>query len=155
MVDTETGWQGELADEGASSRGAGAEDRPASLRWKFSELLADPAVKARWEKVRRYFFLRESTYDMTNRCNLRCDGCYYYEGAKQFTREIGDPVAWRELMRREKERGITFVVLAGAEPSLVPELLAVCFAAGLHRDQRRPPHRSSGRIPDPYLRLGE
>jgi MoaA/NifB/PqqE/SkfB family radical SAM enzyme len=128
MVDTETGWQGELADEGASSRGAGAEDRPASLRWKFSELLADPAVKARWEKVRRYFFLRESTYDMTNRCNLRCDGCYYYEGAKQFTREIGDPVAWRELMRREKERGITFVVLAGAEPSLVPELLAVCFA---------------------------
>ncbi|MFH2076506.1 MAG: radical SAM protein, partial [Pseudomonadota bacterium] len=35
--------------------------------------------------------------------------------------------AWRELMRREKERGITYVVLAGAEPSLVPELLDVCF----------------------------
>ncbi len=51
-------------------------------RWKFSELLADPAVKARWEKVRKYFFLRESTYDMSNRCNLRCDGCYYYEGDK-------------------------------------------------------------------------
>ena len=31
-------------------------------------------------------------------------------------------------MRQEKARGITYVVLAGAEPSLVPELLDVCFA---------------------------
>jgi hypothetical protein len=30
------------------------------------------------------------------------------------------------LMQAEKARGITFVVLAGAEPSLVPDLLAVC-----------------------------
>ncbi len=95
---------------------------------KFSELLAYPDVKARWEKVRKYFFLRESTYDMSNRCNLRCDGCYYYEGAKQFAAENGDAGAWRSLMRAEKERGITYVVLAGAEPSLVPELLEVCFA---------------------------
>jgi MoaA/NifB/PqqE/SkfB family radical SAM enzyme len=108
--------------------GPGSEDRPGERRWKFSELLADPAVRARWEKVRRYFFLRESTYDMTNRCNLRCDGCYYYEGNKQFARENDDPEAWRLLMRQEKERGITYVVLAGAEPSLVPERLSVCFA---------------------------
>ncbi|GEM_PF-74219 len=100
----------------------------ASRRWKFSELLAPPEVRDRWEKVRKYFFLRESTYDMTNRCNLRCDGCYYYEGEKQFARENDDPGAWRDLMRREKARGITYVVLAGAEPSLVPERLAVCFS---------------------------
>jgi MoaA/NifB/PqqE/SkfB family radical SAM enzyme len=99
----------------------------APRRWKFSELLADPIVRARWEKVRGYFFLRESTYDMCNRCNLRCDGCYYYEGAKQFTPENSDPEAWRKLMREEKARGITYVVLAGAEPSLVPEILKVCF----------------------------
>jgi len=64
---------------------------------------------------------------MTNRCNIRCDGCYYYEGTKQFAKEIGDVEAWRELMRAEKARGITYVVLAGAEPSLVPELLDVCY----------------------------
>jgi MoaA/NifB/PqqE/SkfB family radical SAM enzyme len=97
-------------------------------RWKFSELLAERGVRARWEKVRKYFFLRESTYDMSNRCNLCCDGCYYYEGEKQFTEESGDAGAWRALMRAEKTRGITYVVLAGAEPSLVPELLEVCFA---------------------------
>jgi len=94
---------------------------------KFSEFLAQPEVKARWEKVRKYFFLRESTYDMTNRCNIRCDGCYYFEGAKQFAREMDDLGAWRELMQAEKARGITYVVLAGAEPSLVPELLKVCY----------------------------
>ena len=125
-MNSETGLQNDCADKGDLHREA--EDRPAPRRWKFSELLADPAVKARWEKVRRYFFLRESTYDMTNRCNIRCDGCYYYEGAKQFACENGDPEAWRELMRQEKARGITYVVLAGAEPSLVPDLLAVCFA---------------------------
>ena len=95
--------------------------------WRFSDLLADPRVRERWEKVRKYFFLRESTYDMTNRCNIRCDGCYYYEGDKQFAKENGDPEAWRRLMREEKARGITYVVLAGAEPSLVPELLQVCY----------------------------
>ncbi|HOG09337.1 MAG TPA: hypothetical protein PKW92_00390 [Smithella sp.] len=98
-----------------------------SVKPKFSELLAHPEVKARWEKVRKYFFLRESTYDMTNRCNIRCDGCYYYEGEKQFAKEVGDVEAWRALMRAEKARGITYVVLAGAEPSLVPELLEVCY----------------------------
>jgi hypothetical protein len=108
--------------------GAGTPEGVDGRRWKFSELLADPEVRARWEKVRRYFFLRESTYDMCNRCNLRCEGCYYYEGEKQFTGENGDADAWRALMRAEKERGITYVVLAGAEPSLAPELLEVCFA---------------------------
>ena len=96
-------------------------------QWKFSEIIAEPRIRERWEKVREYFFLRESTYDMTNRCNIRCEGCYYYQGDKQFAKENRDPDAWRRLMDEEKARGITYVVLAGAEPSLVPELCAVCF----------------------------
>jgi len=101
-------------------------NRQSDKTYKFSELIAAPEVKARWEKVRKYFFLRESTYDMTNRCNIRCNGCYYYEGEKQFARENRDIDAWRRMMQAEKARGITFVVLAGAEPSLVPELCRVC-----------------------------
>lgn len=94
--------------------------------WKFTDIIADPKIRKRWEKVRKYFFLRESTYDMTRRCNIRCDGCYYFEGEKQFAGQNQDPDRWYELMIKEKERGITYVVLAGAEPSLVPELLSVC-----------------------------
>ncbi len=96
-------------------------------KYKFSDIIAYPSVRDRWEKVRKYFFLRESTYDMSNRCNIRCDGCYYYEGDKQFAEENTDPEAWRKLMGEEKARGITYVVLAGAEPSLNPELLEVCY----------------------------
>ena len=96
-------------------------------KWKFSEILAEPGIRQRWEKVRKYFFLRESTYDMTTRCNIRCDGCYYYEGEKQFAAPNEAPEAWRTLMKGEKKRGITYVVLAGAEPSLVPDILDVCY----------------------------
>ncbi len=94
---------------------------------KFVDIIADPAIKDRWEKVRRYFFLRESTYDMTNRCNIRCEGCYYFTGEKQLARENLDESAWQDLMAEEKKRGITFAVLAGAEPSLVPQLCRICF----------------------------
>ncbi len=94
--------------------------------YKFSEIIADPVIRERWEKVRQYFFLRESTYDMSNRCNIRCEGCYYFAGEKQFAEENRDAAAWRQLLEAEKARGITFVVLAGAEPSLVPELCEVC-----------------------------
>jgi len=57
-----------------------ASDGNPPKKWKFSDMLANRTVRERWEKVRQYFFLRESTYDITNRCNIRCDGCYYYEG---------------------------------------------------------------------------
>lgn len=96
-------------------------------KYKFSELLSDPVIHERWNKIRKYFFLRESTYDMTNTCNIRCDGCYYFEGDKQFVTDNRNPDDWKSLIRKEKDRGITFVVLAGAEPSLVPELLNVCY----------------------------
>jgi len=102
-------------------------DAATAPKWRFADLLEEEAVRLRWEKVRKFFFLRESTYDMTNRCNIRCEGCYYYEGEKQFAEENADPEAWRRLMREEKKRGITYVVLAGAEPSLVPDLLSVCY----------------------------
>lgn len=105
----------------------GIEERFPNKEWKFSDILSDQQTRERWEKVRKFFFLRESTYDMANRCNIRCEGCYYFEGNKQFAKENGNPNAWRELMQKEKARGITYVVLAGAEPSLVPELCEVCF----------------------------
>ncbi len=93
-----------------------------------AEILKHADIAERFALVRKYFYLRESTYDMTCRCNVRCDGCYYYEGDKHHAQDNVDPAAWRDLFRAEKDRGITFVVLAGAEPALVPELLEVCYA---------------------------
>ncbi len=99
----------------------------AEIEYKFSEIIADPVVRERFARVRKYFFLRESTYDMTNRCNIRCDGCYYFTGEKQFAGENRNRDDWQALLETEKERGITFVVLAGAEPSLAVDLCRVCY----------------------------
>jgi MoaA/NifB/PqqE/SkfB family radical SAM enzyme len=93
----------------------------------FKQILSNPEINTRWLKVKDYFFLRESTYDMTSRCNLRCEGCYYFEGDKQNTIDERNPDKWRALLEAEKKRGITFVVLAGAEPGLVPELCKACY----------------------------
>ncbi len=94
----------------------------------FAQILEHPDIAERFARVRKYFYLRESTYDMTRRCNVRCDGCYYYEGDKQNAEDNVAPAAWRALFQAEKARGITFVVLAGAEPALVPTLLEACYA---------------------------
>lgn len=98
-----------------------------NTEYRFSDIIADPVVNERWQKVRKYFFLRESTYDMTSRCNVRCEGCYYFNGDKQYTTDNTNPEEWKKLFVAEKERGVTFVVLAGAEPSLVPELCRACY----------------------------
>ena len=73
-----------------------------------------PELKERYAKVKSFFFLKEAAYDVTSVCQLRCDGCYYFEGDKYKVKDNRDPSAWRELMQRERERGITYVNLAGA-----------------------------------------
>jgi hypothetical protein len=93
----------------------------------FAALLQIPELGERYRKIKQYFFLKESAYDVTSACQLRCDGCYFFEGAKSQLRDNRDPEAWRSFFTDEKQRGITYVVLAGAEPALVPKVLKACY----------------------------
>jgi organic radical activating enzyme len=93
----------------------------------FTQYLQVPELAERYRKVKKYFFLRESAYDVTSTCQLRCEGCYYFEGDKHTTRDNRDPQAWTAFFEDEKRRGITYVVLAGAEPALVPKVLQACY----------------------------
>lgn len=93
----------------------------------FTQFLQVPELAERYRKVKKYFFLRESAYDVTSACQLRCDGCYYFQGDKYKTRDNRDPEAWRAFFEQEKQRGISYVVLAGAEPALVPKVLKACY----------------------------
>jgi hypothetical protein len=94
---------------------------------RFVDYLTDPVIDARYRKVRKYFHIKESAYDVTSACQLRCDGCYYFQGDKYRVRDNRDPKAWHDLMCKERERGINFVNLAGAEPALAPKILEACF----------------------------
>lgn len=93
----------------------------------FTDFLQVPELAERYQKVRKFFFLKESTYDITSICQLRCEGCYYFEGGKDNVQDNRDPEAWRAFFEEEKRRGITFAVLAGAEPALAPEVLQACY----------------------------
>lgn len=92
----------------------------------FTEYLQVPELAERYRKVKKYFYLRESAYDVTSVCQLRCEGCYFFEGDKHKTLDHRDPAAWRAFFEQERRRGITYVVLAGAEPALVPRVLEAC-----------------------------
>jgi MoaA/NifB/PqqE/SkfB family radical SAM enzyme len=93
----------------------------------FTKYLEIPQLAERYQKIRKYFYIKESTYDVTSACQLRCDGCYYFQGDKYKVSDNRDPEVWREFFEREKERGINYVILAGAEPALVPRVLHACY----------------------------
>jgi hypothetical protein len=74
----------------------------------------------------RYRSLRErfgtivpSNYDISDRCNLACEGCLYFEGDDRLAHaDDGLDAEWERLFAREAARGVNFVYLAGAEPTL-------------------------------------
>jgi len=90
-------------------------------------VLQVPELEARYKKVKKFFFLRESAYDVTSACQLRCDGCYYFAGERSRVRDNRDPSSWRAFLEEEQRRGITYVNLAGAEPALRPDVLRACY----------------------------
>jgi MoaA/NifB/PqqE/SkfB family radical SAM enzyme len=104
--------------------------RQQSVRRVEAYIAADPALRGRYErakalrKVARY----SNNYDMTSRCNLSCEGCYYFEGDDyKRSKEVADLAQWKALFEAEAARGVTFANFVGAEPSLVQERIALAM----------------------------
>ncbi|MFP4480489.1 MAG: radical SAM protein [Desulfohalobiaceae bacterium] len=63
--------------------------------------------------------MRSSIYDVTNRCNLRCKGCFFYSsGEDKVASEEMDISKWASFVESEKERGVNLAILIGGEPTL-------------------------------------
>lgn len=90
-------------------------------------LKADPSLHKRYKKIKKHANrLVISGYDITNRCNLRCKGCYFFEGDR--SSRFDDDRTLEEFDRffaSEVDRGVTMPHFAGAEPAKVPERLAL------------------------------
>lgn len=90
-------------------------------------ILAD-AASARSRSHRRYQELRArvgrlvpSNYDISDTCNLRCEGCLFFDGADRLGHDdAADDAAWDAFFAAEGARGVNFAYLAGAEPTLAP-----------------------------------
>ena len=76
----------------------------------------------------RHFALtlaRSAYVEMSTRCNLRCEGCYYFNGEYDQVKENDELADWDAFFADQAEKGTRFIYLVGAEPSLEPERLAI------------------------------
>ena len=63
--------------------------------------------------------MRSSIYDVTNRCNLRCKGCFFFSsGEDKVAGEETDPAKWGTFVEAEMQRGVNLAILIGGEPTL-------------------------------------
>lgn len=63
--------------------------------------------------------IRSSIYDVTNRCNLRCKGCFFFSsGEHKVGAEENDIDKWHAFVKKEMDRGVNLAILIGGEPTL-------------------------------------
>lgn len=72
--------------------------------------------------------IRSSIYDVTNRCNLRCKGCFFFSsGEHKAAPEEMDIKKWEAFIDNEKQRGVNLAILIGGEPTLCLDRVAAFY----------------------------
>src|SRR2546422_11669391 len=88
----------------------------------------DEALLQRFRAVRSFArSVRASEYHITNACNLRCQGCWFFTfGFDREAKEQTDLARLRAFIERERARHINAALLIGGEPTLEPERVLAC-----------------------------
>jgi hypothetical protein len=80
--------------------------------------LLNPEWYERYKKISK-LNIRSSIYDVTNRCNLRCKGCFFFSSNEhKAAPEENDIKKWEAFIDRETGRGVNLAILIGGEPTL-------------------------------------
>jgi MoaA/NifB/PqqE/SkfB family radical SAM enzyme len=79
--------------------------------------LLDDAWYERYKRICN-LNIRSSIYDVTNRCNLRCKGCFFFSSNEHQYKEEMDVAAWERFIDAEVARGVNLAILIGGEPAL-------------------------------------
>ncbi len=94
-----------------------------------STYLSDPFLNKLYAQIRKAGSLRSISLDLTHDCNLRCNGCYYFE--EGMDKIAGNnsylDTAFHNLVKNELKRGTNFVTVVGGEPSLRLDRLKVIY----------------------------
>jgi len=89
--------------------------------------LLDEDWYRRYRRISR-LNIRSSIYDVTNRCNLRCKGCFFFSSNEdKAAREEMDPSRWEAFVEKEKARGVNLAILIGGEPTLCLDRVAIFY----------------------------
>ncbi|RIL07251.1 MAG: radical SAM protein [Proteobacteria bacterium] len=74
--------------------------------------------------------VRTREYHLTNACNLRCKGCWFFAyDFDERTREARSPESWRLFAKEQAAQGTTAALLIGGEPALYPDRVAAFVEA--------------------------
>lgn len=94
-------------------------------------LADDPALSERFKTLRDIGRrVRSSEYHLTNACNIRCQGCWFFEfGFDSRTEEPSDIEVWRHFAAEQAARGVTSALLIGGEPTLYPDRVSAFIDA--------------------------
>ena len=80
----------------------------------------DKDLAVRYKKVREFSkTIRSSEYHLTNACNIRCKGCWFYEN--EFEKRSSENKSLEKLndfILSERSRGVNAALLIGGEPTL-------------------------------------
>lgn len=88
----------------------------------------DPNLAARLSKVLRFSTrVRISEYHVTNACNIRCHGCWFFaHGHDSITKEAKDFQTWKTFLQEQTEqRRVNCALIIGGEPTLFPDRLRI------------------------------
>ncbi len=89
--------------------------------------LLNPEWYERYKRISK-LNIRSSIYDVTNRCNLRCKGCFFFSSNEhKAASEESDIKKWEAFIEREKERGVNLAILIGGEPTLRLDRVAAFY----------------------------
>jgi len=80
--------------------------------------LLDQEWYARYKAISK-LNIRSSIYDVTNKCNLRCKGCFFFSSNEhKAAAEEMDTEKWEAFIDKEMDRGVNLAILIGGEPTL-------------------------------------
>jgi hypothetical protein len=89
--------------------------------------LLDPEWYERYKRISK-LNIRSSIYDVTDRCNLRCKGCFFFSSNEhKAASEEKDVSKWEAFVEREMARGVNLAILIGGEPTLCPDRIEAFY----------------------------
>lgn len=114
-----------------------------------------PSFQPRYELAKQIIrvFRRPAFYEMSQRCNLFCEGCYYFENEDRLKVAVEKPQPeWDSFFEAESARGVSMAYFVGAEPALEQKRL---MAATKHLKHGKIGTNGTIRIdPDIAFRIG-
>ncbi len=80
--------------------------------------LQDPFLNSLYKEIRKAGAMKSISLDLTDECNIRCAGCYYFSEKMDKINPPKDETVFDTFIEKELARGTNFVTIVGGEPSL-------------------------------------